>query len=362
MAQGVVYMFTNKLNGKMYIGQTIHEDLRIKHHLYAASHPNTKNEGQPFVQALRKYGIDSFDYTRLFVTDDIDDKNELRRILEEKEQYYIKEYDSVNKGYNMTEGGGGMKGFMLPPSAIDRIRKANTGRKLREEHRIANIKRFAEIRKDPEYIRVMSERMSGEGNPMYGVRLFGDRNHNFGKSLSEDTKRKISETKKGKPGHKHTNDTKKLLSGLFKGVPKSDETKKKISASLKGKESPMRRKPVVQYTKDGVFVKEWESIKEAELTLGIIHVSESANGKRNYAGGYIWRYKSECDKDIPPLVRPLNVRRIAQVDEKGTIIKEFNSIREASKELNLKYSGISNVLNGSQNKTGNNYRFIYIDH
>ena len=63
-----------------------------------------------------------------------------------------------------------------------------------------------------------------------------------------------------------------------------------------------------------------------------------------------------------PLVRPLNVRRIAQVDEKGTIIKEFNSIREASKELNLKYSGISNVLNGSQNKTGNNYRFIYIDH
>lgn len=74
MAQGVVYMFTNKLNGKMYIGQTIHEDLRIKHHLYAASHPNTKNEGQPFVQALRKYGIDSFDYTRLFVTDDIDDK------------------------------------------------------------------------------------------------------------------------------------------------------------------------------------------------------------------------------------------------------------------------------------------------
>ena len=105
MAQGVVYMFTNKLNGKMYIGQTIHEDLRIKHHLYAASHPNTKNEGQPFVQALRKYGIDSFDYTRLFVTDDIDDKNELRRILEEKEQYYIKEYDSVNKGYNMTEGG-----------------------------------------------------------------------------------------------------------------------------------------------------------------------------------------------------------------------------------------------------------------
>ena len=51
-------------------------------------------------------------------------------------------------------------------------------------------------------------------------------------------------------------------------------------------------KSVKQYTKDGIFIAEYESVSEAERQTGICHssISEYCNGKRKSAGGYIWKY------------------------------------------------------------------------
>ena len=52
-------------------------------------------------------------------------------------------------------------------------------------------------------------------------------------------------------------------------------------------------KPVLQYTLDGVFVREWESAKQAEREGGYQHghIISVCGGKRNNHKGYIWEYK-----------------------------------------------------------------------
>lgn len=57
---------------------------------------------------------------------------------------------------------------------------------------------------------------------------------------------------------------------------------------------PICRK-VIQYSDNMKFIKEWNSIKEVEEKLGINHSNIvtvcKQNTNRQYAGGYIWRYK-----------------------------------------------------------------------
>ena len=73
---------------------------------------------------------------------------------------------------------------------------------------------------------------------------------------------------------------KKAISDALKGVPKSEEHKQKLS------------KKILQFTKSGEFVKEWQSMNEVERVLGIQHsnICACCKGKLPSAGGYVWRY------------------------------------------------------------------------
>ena len=67
--------------------------------------------------------------------------------------------------------------------------------------------------------------------------------------------------------------------------------RKNISESLTN--HPNKSKAILQVSKDiGDIIKEYPSIKEVERQLGIAstNISQCCNGKRNTAGGYIWRY------------------------------------------------------------------------
>ena len=53
-----------------------------------------------------------------------------------------------------------------------------------------------------------------------------------------------------------------------------------------------RHQPVLQYDKDGNFIREWDTMTEAETTLNINHkIHVVCQGKRKTCGGYIWKYK-----------------------------------------------------------------------
>ena len=95
----VIYKVTNKINGKIYIGQTIHslEHRRSGHE--RDSHCKKKTTVK-FHNALLKYGFDNFYWE---VLKECASQEE----LDYYEDYYIKQFNSLDreKGYNLKSGG-----------------------------------------------------------------------------------------------------------------------------------------------------------------------------------------------------------------------------------------------------------------
>ena len=100
--------------------------------------------------------------------------------------------------------------------------------------------------------------------------------HTKGILLNEEHKRAISEAHKGVPRPD------------LKGIPRSEATKKAISDAMKG----VNAKKILQFTKSGELIKDWQSAYEAAQNLGIgqSSICSCCNGKRKSAGGYVWEY------------------------------------------------------------------------
>lgn len=125
---GYIYKITNKMNGKVYIGQTkktIEE--RFQEHLKKAKiHTN-----RYLYDAMNKYGCENFIVSQI---EKCPDNN-----LDEREIFWIAFYQSNNKlyGYNMTAGGGGGNTWINNPHKEETSKKlsqANKGKK----HKMSN--------------------------------------------------------------------------------------------------------------------------------------------------------------------------------------------------------------------------------
>ena len=94
-----IYKITNDVNGKVYIGKTLHNvEKRWKEHIKDSKREHTEN--RPLYRAMNKYGIEHF---RIETLEECVDE-----IAEEREVFWIKEYNSFGKnGYNATIGGDG---------------------------------------------------------------------------------------------------------------------------------------------------------------------------------------------------------------------------------------------------------------
>ena len=91
---GFVYLTTNKINGRRYIGQRYY-DTKGKWKLYLGS-------GKILKDAIKKYGRDNF-------TVEILENCKTKEILNEKEKYWIKKYNAIfdDSFYNIALGGDG---------------------------------------------------------------------------------------------------------------------------------------------------------------------------------------------------------------------------------------------------------------
>ena len=131
----VIYLATNKINNKKYVGQTIRGlDERKSDHKRQAIKQNRRSH---FHSAIRKHGFESFNF-------EVIDHAETRMELSEKEIYWISKYKTTNPkfGYNNTTGGEHYEhtelarknisisgiGRKMPKHAIEEMRKRNTGK------------------------------------------------------------------------------------------------------------------------------------------------------------------------------------------------------------------------------------------
>ncbi len=200
ITMGCVYLVENTINRKCYIGKTIKTLKQRKCvHTSISKHDNSK---QLFHNALRKYGFKNFEWIKIYKS-----KNDEKLI--EKEIHFIKKYKTKTPhGYNLTDGGEGISGFIYSKETRKKMSKALQGHSVSKETR----KKMSKAHK--------------------------------GKIISKSTRKKMSESHKnqtsGMLGKYHTKETRKKMSKNHKNI--SEETRKKMSKSHLGQISPMRGK------------------------------------------------------------------------------------------------------------------------
>lgn len=123
-----VYLLTNLINGKYYVGKTVNPNLRqylTNNKFWAATSDKGKKywHRMPIIAALRKYGIENFTAEVLTRATNDDELNMFERL-------WITALDSRNPaiGYNLSAGGEGMR-FPKSEDAKRKIGLANKGRK-----------------------------------------------------------------------------------------------------------------------------------------------------------------------------------------------------------------------------------------
>lgn len=95
---GIIYIITNKVNGKQYVGKTTETiEKRLKEHIKDSK--NRSKEKRPLYDAMNKYGIENFIIEKLEECDN--------DILSEREKYWINKKKTYHYGYNATLGGDG---------------------------------------------------------------------------------------------------------------------------------------------------------------------------------------------------------------------------------------------------------------
>lgn len=147
-------------------------------------------------------------------------------------------------------------------------------------------------------------------------------------------------------------ETRKKLSESHKGLIVSEETKRKISESLKGENNYLYGKHLSEETKK----------KNGEAHKGQIHseetkrkISEANKGEKHHFYGKKHTEETlnkmrESHKGLLSGAKNPNARKVAQYDSQWNLIKVWDCMSDASKELGTSNQAIYNCCNGYSNK------------
>lgn len=288
-----IYQIVNLINGKKYVGSS--QNLYNRKIRHFSTLRNNKHRNCHLQNAFNKYGEDNFSFEVIEFVDTIDE-------LLPREQYYIELYQVCNK----------TKGYNIIVDAVRHTLSEETKQKISLAKR-------------------------GNKHPMYGKR--GILSPLYGKTLSKETKLKISLAQRGKTFSK---ETKLKISLANKGKTLSEETKQKISLANKGRIHSEEAKRKMSLAKRGKYG------GEKHPMYGKHHSLESR------------RKMSLANKgDKHPMygkrgsLNP-NSKKVICV-ETGII---YYGIHEASRVLNICFTSICKCCRGEQ-KTAGGYHWQY---
>lgn len=210
---GIIYKTTCLVNGKIYIGQTIH--WQDKSYL---------GSGVALCEAVKKYGRKKFKRKILKVCYS-------QKQLDAWEMIMIRKYNSTDKsiGYNVLSGTANEFGSINPthiPEVVEKIRRKKIGkwkgekcywfgRKLSEETKKKLSDKAKQRLSDPTKNGMYGKKQSEETKLKIAEKAKGRIGYNTGKHLSEETKRKLSKANTGK---------RVINNGVINKVIKENET------------------------------------------------------------------------------------------------------------------------------------------
>lgn len=135
----------------------------------------------------------------------------------------------------------------------------------------------------------------------------------------------------------------------------------KYGAKLYKKPKPQNMKRVIQCNKSGNLINKFNSVNEASERTGIRRsaISGSITGTYKSAGGYIFVYENDFPiKDLSKYQQKKKGRKIAQIDKNsGEIVKLFDRISDAGRELGVNYKAIHSVLD-VKDRTAYGYKWV----
>lgn len=208
-----IYLLRNKVNGKVYIGQSVHTWRRWHEHKKSAK----RGDKSHLYDAFRKYGAEAFEYVLLEECDPLQ--------FDARETYWVAFYDARNpeKGYNYMPAGqrgrimdaemrekmsASMRGRKLAPEVVEKIRQANTGRKHSEEAR-----------------RKISQANRGRINNPDAIARTAAKLRARWEAMSPEDKAAYAAAR---TGHKWPEEARQRMSAQRKGKKKSEETRAKM--------------------------------------------------------------------------------------------------------------------------------------
>lgn len=326
---GYIYLITNLINGKVYVGKTTSTlETRWRQHVEAAN----RGIDTYLYRAIRKHGAENFKIESLYYGDG--DLNELER-------YYIKQYNSYHdssSGYNGTQGGDGIR--LYDYEEIYRLWEQ--GLSMAEiENKIGC--QYKTVRTALDIHHVSQKETTIRGYQYNGQvrkkRIFQYSLEGNLIAVYDDLEAMSKATGYGQDYiRKACNGIYKTAHGFIWGHESDNE--EIIANRKKSIEQSKSKKPICQYNLDGTFIQEFDSHASAAkaYNVGRDAIDDAVSGKALSCRGFLWKDK-EDNSDIQLKVAAYKnnhksvKKEVYQYDLNNNLLNIYESTAAAARAL-----------------------------
>lgn len=302
-----IYKITNLVNGKIYVG---------KDH---TNNPDYYGSGKLIRRAIKKYGKEAF-------VKEVIEELEDPKLLQDREKYWIKEYNSqdLRLGYNISPGGDGGDTLSNNPDKkdiISRISNTLKGRVFSEEHK--DKLKANHNSKNPEVAKKISQKLKG--------RVRSEEHKEKIKQANLGKKRSKESVEKNRAAMRNSKWVYDPVTGEQKRIPESESNP---NGWLPGRNLEFRRQK--SESQKGIGYKYYRNIEGTKQK----RVKNNQEPPKGWVEGRAFPKKS-----APKL-------KIGQYSKQGDLIRVFLGYTSAEKETGVKAINITHCCLGLQKTAG----------